>query len=247
MQFKATTTTKTLLDWFKAVSAVADECIIDTSETDVVAVRVVDPANALLLDMRIPDHAWDELEMESGQFGIDVSEAIDRLNTFDLTANVTLSRETPDKIKLSDGAAWYTIPVLIPENMRKPPAFPSLNLPATINIAAVRWQNMVKRADSVSDHIRVGLDPAEGCMFVHAEGDNSTFGEPAFFDGDVVVLPEHRVDVNSLFSLDYATNVAKRTADDVVLELGRDLPMMLSFMLHGAVVRYVQAPRIEKD
>jgi hypothetical protein len=63
----------------------------------------------------------------------------------------------------------------------------------------------------------------------------------------VVVLPEHRVDVNSLFSLDYTTNVAKCTADDVVLEIGRDLPMMLSFMLHGAIVRYVQAPRIEKD
>lgn len=249
MKFKATTTAKTMCEWFEAINAVADECIIDTSETDVVAVRVVDPANALLVDMRIPDHAWDALDMEAGRFGLSVDVAIERIKTFDPAAELSISieEEDPSKIKISDKSAWYTMPILPPENLRKPPDFPSPNLPATINISAARLQMMIKRAASVSDHIRIGLDPAEDCMFVRAQGDTSSFGETASFDGEIVVLAEHRMPADSLFSLDYTTDVAKCTADDVVLELGCDLPMLLSFMLHGAVVRYVQAPRIEKD
>ena len=249
MKFKATTKTKTLLEWFQAIHAVAEECIIDTSETDVVAIRVVDAANALLVDMRIPDHAWEELEMEPGRFGLPVEVAIDMIKTFDPAADATISLDPDDasKITLSEGSAWYTLPVLMPDNLRKPPEFPSLNLPGTINIDAARLQTMVKRAGSVSDHIRIGLDPSQGCMFVKAEGDTNAFGDTASFDGDIVVLAEHRVEVSSLFSLDYTEGVAKCTADDVVVEIGRDLPILISFMLHGAVVRYVQAPRIDKD
>jgi len=247
MNFKATTNAKTLLDWLRAINAVADECIIDTSEVDVVAVRVVDPANALLLDMLIPDHAWDELDAEAGTFGVDIGEMIERLKTFDPLTNITISREEPDKIKMSGGSAWYTIPVLIPDNMRKPPAYPSLNLPAQIAIDAARLQRCIKQAASVSDHIRIGLDPADECMFFRAAGDNSSYGDTASFDGAVVVSDKHRVEVSSLFSLDYTESTVKNTAGDVTIELGRDLPMVLSFMLHNAIVRYVQAPRVEKD
>lgn len=249
MNFKATTKAKTMLEWFQAVNAVSDECVVDTSETDVVAIRVVDAANALLVDMRIPDHAWEELEMEPGRFGLSVGVAIDMIKTFDPAADATifLDPEDASKITLSEGTAWYTLPVIVPDTLRKPPEFPSLNLPGTINISAARLQTMIKRAGSVSDHIRIGLDPSQECMFVRAEGDANAFGDTASFDGDVVVLAEHRVDVNSLFSLDYTEDIAKCTADDVVIEIGRDLPILISFMLHGAIVRYVQAPRIDKD
>ena len=247
MQFKATTKAKTLLDWLRAINAVADECVFDTSGTDAVTVRVVDPANALLLDMRMPDHAWDVLDMEQGRFGVDVSVLIDRVKTFDLDADITISREDGNLVRVADSSAWYTVPIIEPDNLRKAPEIPVLDLPAKVIIDAARLQRMVKRAASVSDHLRIGLEPVNGYMFVSAKGDASGYEEHALFDGEVVVLPGHRVAVSSLYSLDYTEGVAKTTAGDVVIDLGSDLPMLLSFVLHDAIVCYVQAPRVEKD
>lgn len=246
MQFKATTKAKTLLDWFRAINAVADECIIDASATDIVAVRVVDPANALMLDLRMPDHAWSALKIEPGTIGVDVALLIERVRMFDPDVDVTMSLDG-NAIVLTDGVARYTVKTLDSVSLRKAPAIPALDLPARITVDARRLQQLVKRAASVSDHIRVGMDTAEGCVFVRAEGDTGDYDEPLSFDGDVVVLAAHRVNVSSLYSLDYTENVAKTFAGVVVLELGNDLPMMISFVLHDAIVRYVQAPRIEKE
>lgn len=246
MNFKATTKAKTLLDWFRAINAVADECIIDTSATDIVVVRVVDPANALMLDIRMPDHAWGLLKTEPGTIGVDVALLIERVKMFDPDADVTMSL-AGNAIVLTDGAARYTVKTIDPVSLRKAPAIPALDMPAKITVDARRLQQLVKRAASVSDHIRIGLDTAEGCMFVRAEGDTGDYDEPLSFDGGVIVLAAHRVNVSSLYSLDYTENVAKTFAGDVVLELGNDLPMLISFVLHDAIVCYVQAPRIEKD
>lgn len=247
MSFKATTKAKTLLDWFKAINAVVDVCVLDTSETDAVTICTTDPANALLLDMRIPDHAWDMLDVEPGRIGVDIAELIERVKTFEPDADIAITRGAENKLQLSDGSAWYTVSILDPNSLRKSPPMPALDLPAKIIIDDKRLKQMVKRAASVSDHIRIGLDPVRGTFFVRAEGDSSQYGDTALFDGEVVVLAEHRVAVSSLYSLDYMEDVAKNLAGDVVIELGTDLPMLISFMLHDANICYVQAPRIEKD
>lgn len=246
MNFKATTKAKTLLDWLRAIKAVSDDCVINTSETDTVSVRTTDPANALLLDLRMPDHAWDVLDVEPGKIGVSVETMIERAKMFDPDADVTLTTHE-NKLVLTDGSARYTVKTIDPNSLRKSPTIPELHLPAKAVIDAALLQRLVKRAVSVSDHIRIGLDAAEGCLFVRAEGDDGDYDEPLSFDSDVVVLAEHRVNVSSLYSLDYTENVAKTFAGDVVLELGNDLPMVISFVLHDAIVCYVQAPRIEKD
>jgi proliferating cell nuclear antigen len=246
MNFKAQTKAKTLLDWLQAINAVADECIIDMSETDAVVVRVVDPANALLLDLRMPDHAWDMLETEPGRLGIDMMVLIERVKRFELDADITLTTKE-NLMVLTDGSARYTVKMLDPETLRKAPGIPELDLPAKITVDAKRLQRLVKNAASVSDHLRIGLDTDNQCMFVRAAGDTGDYEEPLSFDGGVIVLDKHRVNVSSLYSLDYTTETAKSLSGDVVIELGTDLPMLISFMLHDAIVCYVQAPRIEKD
>jgi len=246
MKFKATTKAKTLLDWFRAIRAVADECVFDTSETDVVAVRVVDPANALMLDLQMPGHAWDVLETESGVIGVYVDLLIERVKLFDSDASVTMSLEG-NEIVLTDGTARWTVKTMAAETLRKAPRIPEINLPSKIIIDASVLQRLVKRAATVSDHITIGLNPAEGNMFVRAVGDTGDYTEPLLFDGDVVVLAEHRVAVQSLYSLDYTTEIAKVLSGDVVLKIGNSLPILISFVLHNAIVCYVQAPRIEED
>ncbi len=246
MQFKATTKAKTLLDWLQAINAVADECIIDMSETDAVVVRVVDPANALMLDIRIPDHAWDVLETEPGRIGINMVVLIERVKRFELDADITLTTKE-NKLVLTGGSARYTVKTLDPVTLRKAPGIPALELPAKITVDAKRLQRLVKNAASLSDHLRIGLDTANQCMFVRAEGDTGDYEESLSFDGDVVVLEKHRVNVSALYSLDYSTETAKSLSGDVVIDLGTDLPMLMSFVLHDAIVCYVQAPRIEKE
>ena len=246
MRFKAQTKVKTLHDWLRAINAVADECIIDTSETDAVVVRVVDPANALMLDIRMPDHAWDLLDTEPGRIGVDLALLIERVKMFDPDADITITTKE-SKLVLTDGSARYRVRTIDPDSLRKATILPALELPAKITVDAKRLQRLVKNAASLSDHLRIGLDTANQCMFVRAEGDTGDYEESLSFDGDVVVLEKHRVNVSALYSLDYSTETAKSLSGDVVIDLGTDLPMLMSFVLHDAIVCYVQAPRIEKE
>ncbi len=246
MKFKAQTKAKTLLDWLKAINAVADECIIDTSETDAVVVRVVDPANALMLDIRMPDHAWDLLETEPGRIGTDLALLIERVKMFDPDKYITITTKK-SRLVLTDGSARYTVRMIDPDSLRKATILPELDLPAKITVDAKLFQRFVMNAASLSDHIRIGVDTVDQCMFVRAEGDTGDYEESLSFDGEIVVLAKHRVNVSSLYSLDYTTETSKNLSGDVVIEIGTDLPMLISFVLHDAIISYVQAPRIEKD
>lgn len=247
MNFKAQTKAGTLLDWLRAIHAVTDECILITSELDVVEVRAVDPANALMISMRMPDHAWDVLEVEAGHLGIDVERMIEKVEMFDPTADLTITsehRKLREWLIIADGSDAFGLEMPDPANIRKPPAEPEIGeLPAMFFVDAGLLQQKVRRAESVSDNLMIGVD-ADGSVRIWTATDSDNYR---------VTLPEGELEevaisgqgVRSMFAIDYMREVVAAMSGRVLVLLGQDKSVQMSFMLHGASVMFTQAPRVE--
>ena len=245
MEFKAQTKAGTLLDWLRAIHAVTDDCILTTSELDVVEVRAVDPANALMIVMRMPDHAWDVLEVEADGIGIDVEKMIAKVEMFDPDADITITsdhRELRDWFIITDGSATFGLVLPDPAKMRKPPAEPRLgDLPAQFIVSAERLQRAVTRAESVGDNVWIGMN-SDGCVRVWTATDYDDYEEPLQTARVGVLVP---VAVRSMFSLDYMRDIVAAMCGEVLVHLGLDKSVRMSFTLHDASVTYIQAPRVE--
>ena len=245
MEFKVQTKAGTLLDWLRAIHAVTDECIFTTSELDVVEVRAVDPANALMIMMRMPDHAWDSLEVEAGGIGMDVERLIAKVEMFDPTADLTITtehRELRDWLVITDGSAIFGLKMLNTEHMRKPPGEPELgDLPVKFIIDAGKLQRAVLRAESVGDNVWIGMEP-DGSVRAWNATDHDDYKE-RLLTAEVGVFAQ--VAVRSMFAIDYMRETVAAMRGGVLVHLGQDTSMRMSCQLHGANVTYIQAPRIE--
>ena len=253
MNFKAQTKVKTFLDWLRAIRAVSDDCIFDTSELDAVEVRVVDPANAQMVIIRMPDHAWDVLEVEAGRIGIDLERMIAEVEMFDPDADITISTEDRESIttkdqklqewlNITDGSATFGLQTLDPTRMRKPPAEPTLgDLPAQFHVDAERFRRAVKRAESVDASMSIGMEP-DGSVRVWTATDSSDYEENLLTSPVGMFAPAA---VRSMFAIDYLRTIVDAMRGDVVVQLGQDMSVRMTFVLHAASVTYIQAPRIE--
>ena len=256
MKFKAQTKAKYLLDWFRTICAVADECIIDTSSRDAVDVQVICPANAQMVVMQIPGLAWDVLEADACRFGVDLERLIGKVELFDPDTDVCIAlaeHEVHDASGEPSGVrTWlyladnvdviFGMAPLDISKMREPPKEPDLsNLPAQFTVDAGGLQRAIRRAASVNDNIWMGMS-AGGRVRMWAESDKENYEE--WLSRDSIVV--HRAAaVRSLFALDYVLAIVPAMQGDVLVRLGQDKAVQMSFEVHGAVVRYIQAPRIE--
>ena len=253
MKFKAKTKAGTLLDWLRAIRAVSDDCVFDTSELDVVEVRVVDPANAQMVMMRMPDHVWDLLEVEAGRIGIDLEQLIAKVELFDPDASITIT--TGDHkvldasgvrtwLYLTDGSATFGLEPLDTTKMRKPPAEPELGeLPAMFLIDAELLRRAVRRAESVSNNLLLGVD-ADGSVRIWTAEDHEDYSE-TLPEGEVAEVAILGAGVRSMFAIDYLREIVAVMHGGVAVLLGQDKSVTMSFTLHDASVTYIQAPRIE--
>lgn len=242
---KVQTKAETLLDWLRAIHAVTDECILTTSELDVVEVRAVDPANALMIVMRLPDHVGDSLEVEAGGIGIDVGRLIETVAMFDPTADLTITsehRKLREWLVLTDGSATFGLEMPDPDKIRKPPAEPELgDLPAQFIISAEDLQRVVERAESVSDNLWIGAEPGSGSG-IWAATDHDEYNEH-LLTAEVGTFKQAAV--RSLFAIDYLREIVAAMRGGVLVHLGQDKSVRMSCQLHDADVTYIQAPRIE--
>lgn len=247
MKFTAKTKAETLLDWLRAIHAVTDECILLTSELDVVEVRAVDPANALMISMRMPDHAWDFLEVEAGSLGIAVERLIETVEMFDPTADLAITSEHQklrEWLRISDDSDAFGLEMPDLANMRKPPAEPNIGeLPATFVLDAALLQQKVRRAESVGDNLLIGVD-SDGSVRVWTATDHDYY-RGTLPEGGLAEVAISGQGVRSMFAIDYMRETVAAMRGEVLVHLGQDKSVRMSFTLHDANVTYIQAPRTE--
>ena len=252
MKFKAQIKAGTLLDWLRAIHAVTDECILIASELDVVEVRAVDPANVVMIVMRIPDHAWDLLEVAAGHLIIDVERLIEVVEMFDSDADLTIvseertldGRGTRTWLTISDGSDTFWLEMPDPTHMRKPPVDPEIGeLSALFIVDAALLQQKVRRAELVDDKLLIAVD-ADGSVHTQTATDHDYY-RATLPKGELEKVEISGHGVRSIFAIDYLQEIMMVMSGRVLVQLGQDKAVQLSCTLHGASVMYTQAPRIE--
>ena len=244
--FTAIVRADTFQDVLDAVEALVEECKIHLDE-DGLGMRATDPATVGMVDVRLSAEAFESYEADGGVIGVNLTRLSDIAG---MASGDDLIRfqldEATGKLQIQLDGLEYTLALIDPDSIRQEPDIPDLDLPATVVLEGADINRAVRAADMVSDHVAFGIDDGEEHFYVHAEGDTDDVhlaldGEDVI---DLDVGPAH-----SLFSLEYLKNMNAAIDGDaeVVIELGEDVPVKLTFELaegQGDVL-YMLAPRIQ--
>lgn len=248
MKFEATIEARMLNAVLKAVHVVSYDCVFNISP-DGLSIRVVDPSNAMMIAVDIPNDVFSKYDASEGKIGVNVDALLLKTNTYAADTAVTLVwDEYQKRINLSgDGAKWG-VRSIDAETVRKPPSIPNLDLPLEVEIEAERFKRMIKRAGTVSEYVVIGFGTAEGeteeTFFVSAEGDIDNFREDVSNKSPDIVIESPAV-IETLYSLNMLSDIAKNLEGRVEIRLGRDMPATFDFDMLTGSATFLLAPRIE--
>lgn len=242
MKLEFSLPTNKLTAIMKAISAVADECVMNVADTGI-KIRMIDPSNAAMIVVDMSPSSFDSYEAEEGMIAVDVREVLEKIATFDADTVLKISfDEYNKKLVVEAEGAHYGIYTVAPSATRKVPQIPNLDLPLEVELDAARLRMMIKRAGLVSDHLMLGYS-AEKEFFVSAQGDLNDF-EQGTLENPIKTV--HKSELTTLYSLDMLEPMVKIASDLVNLRMGRDLPLIMLFAILDVDVTYLLAPRIEK-
>ena len=244
--FKAIVTSSTLQDVLGAVGALVEECKIHLDEEGL-SIRAVDAATVGMVDVTISASAFESYEADGGLIGVNLGRLSDiaGMGSGDDLIHLELNEET-GKLEIQLDGLEYTLALIDPDSIRQEPDIPDLDLPARIVLEGADINRAVRAADMVSDHVALGVDEANETFYVSAEGDTDDVHLELDRD-DLIDLRSGAA--HSLFSLEYLKdmNSAIDADAEVVVELGEEFPVKLSFQIAEAQgdVLYMLAPRIQ--
>lgn len=247
----------------EVVTAVVDEGRVKITDGGV-SLRVVDPANValVLLELEGEGGAFVRYQWEDegeGEDEVEVGVDFGRLAAVlkgqgggrERDGEVVEALVSRSRLKLRIGNRIsffeYTLRLLDPSSLRKPPKIPELEFPCVASVDAASLLRAVKAAGRVADHVTVGVGDDRRTLFVAAEGyDEAVRAE---FDDENAYV-DAAAPAASKFSVKYLEpmlGAAARAADVVTLHLGGDIPLRLDFEFDGCRAAYLLAPRIEVE
>ena len=252
MTFTAICDVATLKAYFAPLSTIADECKINLSE-DGFQTRVVDPAQVAMSSVTLDDDAFESYDADGGVIGLNIGRIEDVLgfgNAGDIV-HLELNPETR-KLEVDIAGLSYTLALIDPDSVRQEPDIPDLSeqLTADVRLAESDMGRGIKATDLVTDHIRFTADAEAGELHVIGEGDtddvNLSLNGDLLLEGSTI-----DGDADSLFSLDYMSDISKAFPSGAELDfrIGEDVPLNLGYTdADGALsVEYMLAPRISGD
>lgn len=241
--FKAKINTAALSPTIKAMASVIEEASFELNE-DGLAARAVDPANACMCEITIPESAFIEFEATESEIGVDLARFMEIIGMSDKSGDISLGiDEETHKLNIVMGGLSYTMALLDPSTLRKSPQIPELELPVEIELVASKFRQAVKAAYMVGDNISIGVDGET--VFMESKGDSDAVRLNLEGDDLISLKPS---DVKTRFSLDYMVDMVKGfgASDNVMINLGTDMPITIDFYPYkDCCVTYVLAPRID--
>lgn len=247
MSFSAIAPVQTFEQALDPVATLVDECKIRLHD-DELSIRAVCPANVGMADVSLPKRAFESYEADGGVIGVNLDRLQDVLSmgsSGDL-AKLELDEETR-KLHIQIDELSYTLALIDPDSIRKEPDIPDLDLPAEVAFEGSELGRAVTAADLVGDHVSLEADPDEQEFVVSAQGDTDdvevVLGNDELADADVGDGAE------SLFSLDYLSDMARPIGSDVIVSfrLGSEMPVKFRYSNGDASVQHLLAPRIQSS
>lgn len=239
MKFKTVINQDALQTMISAGKAIANEIRIEI-EAEGLKIMAVDPANILLGQFAVPSSAFEVYEVEPGIIAID----LDKFAQFTSGKDPIAMELENQKLLIKTGKAKYTMGLLSPDSINKPPKIPTFDLPASITISGEDFAQAVASANKVSDHLVLRQD--ETAMHIESKGDI----DDAHIEIPLTEAIRSKPGISrSMFSLNYLNDIAKvaKKSGEVSILSGLDYPAKIKFVANGVEVEYMIAPRIEQE
>lgn len=220
---------KALLAPFAAITEVARAELLGGH----MRIRAVDKASVVMVELELP------VKGDGGLWGVNVENLAKSLKPFPVAEKVSVFFAEKQAVVVGE-AVTKTVALEDPEGLVDPKV-PNLTLPATIATSKQAMAKAIKHTKDVSDHVVCWAKKDGSAVITAEDGDGVVtveIGTAESADGD-----SHR----TILSLDYLKDMVNALADgaDVVVHLGTDYPVRMTWQVGPASLTYLQAPRIE--
>lgn len=213
----------------------------------------MDPAHVALVELSLRKEVFYtyELEAEEAKLGLDLnrfSSILKRAGAKDKLILLADTRNGKIEITFRGESSTRTFSMPLIEVSEEEINSPNLDFPATVEIESKAFENAIKDAEIVSDH--VVLRAEEENFYISACGElGEVETEIPREDTYYFTLKRSAGKVKSMFSIEYLKDMikAKDMAKTLKIHLGRDMPVKLEYIGDGAELRFLLAPRIASE
>ncbi|MEA1994215.1 MAG: proliferating cell nuclear antigen (pcna) [Euryarchaeota archaeon] len=230
-------------DIVNTVNNIVEEAPFEIKEEGIY-MRAMDPSHISMIDLVVPKEIFDEFSFDKEvSVGIDVNE-MNKIMRRAKPSDILIFEVDESKIHLTFiGESKRTFGIPIIDVLEKRSKQPEIQFTVTIKADAGLFQEDIKDASVVADHVI--FEAQKEKLLITAEGDMS----------DIKIvnkkssMEEYNVEeeARATFNLSYLSDIAKSLYGSIVLRFGMDLPLMLEFEIDKAKVKFILAPRIERE
>lgn len=245
--FTAKLEAKTWKKIINALVAIIDKASIEVTKEGL-KFTAMDPSHICMVDFSMEKEQFEEYEIKEAEnltMGIDVGEMRKLINRSKPDETLTLiADEAQITMKLqqkdSETVRRFRIPQIDVLGDEKY-VVPHLDTTAQVRFPSYMFDDAIKDVHLVSDNVTFHC--TESIFIVSGEGDSgSVLTEiKEWLEYDV------REECKCSFNLSYLTDLSKTIEDEVILDLGTDMPMKISFVLGGAEFQFILAPQVERE
>ena len=244
--FKADLKSDTLKGLVNIISTLIDEVKFSIT-ADGMTLKAVDAAHIAMIELEVCKDAFESYEAEPCEIGLDLDKVKGVLKLASSGDVIKMDQDdTHGRLVFKIGNITRRMNLVDTASMSDPKV-PQLALATNVNLLVDELQKGIRAAESITDHITLRACPE--FFELSCEGDTDSVS--LRLEGDSVQSIDADSEVQSMFPLDYFSNIVKAIPAGTVVrvELDNDYPVKLVFGLADGQVKvnYLLAPRIESD
>ena len=237
--YKITMMANDLKKFVKFLTEMTDEAKIELAP-ETMHSRLVDPANAALIDVTVNRTAFIEYDVKDATYenpvivGVDLAKFSDVISSAGKLSEITLE-EVKGKIQVTFDGMIFRLPALDPATMRATPRMPTLPFTVKTSIDSEFIKAALKGVKIVGGDVVIAT---EGSVvnFISESDVGNSFEFPVTVDGNFD-------NTKSLYAASYILTLALFEGE-VGISYGTDIPAVFESVTENMTVLYMTAPRI---
>jgi len=230
-------------DIVNTVSSIIEEAPFEVKEQGMY-MRAMDPSHISMLDIEIPKEMFDEFSIDKEiSLGIDMDE-MRKIMYRAKPSDILVMNAEESKIHMTfigESKRKFGLPII--DVLEKRSKLPEIPFTTTVKLNSDIFQDGIKDASVVADHIT--FEARKDSFLIKAQGDTSDI--ETVNEKDSMIEYDVKEDAKATFNLSYLSDISKSIYGTMVIKLGSDVPLMLEFDIDKAKVKFILAPRIERE
>lgn len=235
MELKTAMSVSEALELFGILGAIVDECRANLSEVGgSLKIKAADPANVALVAV---DFVMNPLMYNKNEFaeqspvmqvGLDIAKINSILKPHEDTPDESVRLQVNPQHKLEITIGCITRMLLLPDpaGIRKEPTtIQAMAHPVKVELTAESFRTIIESADVSGEYVVIGVQ--EGTFYIKLlEEKDSMVAKPHTIS---LTNTSDKPHIRSNFSLEYLMSMAKAIRGKVMLEVGNDTPLRISW------------------